>query len=494
MRRIILLIICCSIFSTLSAQETERKISFLEYRYNDSILVLPKKPVKAAIETIGLNTAVWAFDRYAIKGDYAYIGWNTMERNLKTGFVWDNDQFSTNLFFHPYHGGLYLNTARSNGLNFWQSTPYAVGGSLMWEFLMENEPPAINDFLATSIGGVCLGEVTFRLSDLLIDDRATGWNRFGREFLTTVVSPMRGLNRIMSGDAWKTRRIKGRSVKSIPARFYVVSGHRVLAEDSEIMRELDNGMYVDLKLAYGNPFSEENEKPYDSFSLRTSLNFFSGQPLIGNVSAIGQLWGKTIPLKNKKSNLSIGVFQHFDYYDSEVVFEGKKINSYKISEAAAFGFGGAYYTSLFPNTVFIASAHLNAILLGGSITDYYRAVERDYNLGSGHSSKVNATFIWGTKFDFSANLEDYRLYTWKGYNPDQDLDNLTHNEQLYLNAQGDKGNAHLTVINLNLNFRFRKHYTITTETSYYFRGSQYDHHPDVRYQVVENKIGFGYLF
>jgi hypothetical protein len=34
----------------------------------------------------------------------------------------------------------------------------------MWEYLMENEWPSINDFITTPIGGVCLGEITFRLS------------------------------------------------------------------------------------------------------------------------------------------------------------------------------------------------------------------------------------------------------------------------------------------------------------------------------------------
>lgn len=68
--------------------------------------------------------------------------------------------FNTNLFAHPYHGNLYFNAARTNGMNFWQSYPFALGGSLMWEFLGENTPPSINDLLATSIGGTAIGETT----------------------------------------------------------------------------------------------------------------------------------------------------------------------------------------------------------------------------------------------------------------------------------------------------------------------------------------------
>ena len=75
------------------------------------------RPLLAASEVIGINMGVWAFDRYVIKGSFAYISLNSMKNNLREGFHWDNDKFATNLFHHPYHGSLYYNSARSNGLN-----------------------------------------------------------------------------------------------------------------------------------------------------------------------------------------------------------------------------------------------------------------------------------------------------------------------------------------------------------------------------------------
>ncbi len=68
---------------------------------------------------------------------------------------------------------------------------------------MENEYPSTNDIIATPIGGMAIGEVCYRISDLLIDDRQTGWRRFGHEAGVFLVSPMRGLTRILTGDAWK---------------------------------------------------------------------------------------------------------------------------------------------------------------------------------------------------------------------------------------------------------------------------------------------------
>lgn len=90
-----------------------------------------KKYLQAGIQVFGLNMGLWAFDRYLLKGDYAYINLHTVKDNFRKGFIWDNDNMGTNMFFHPYHGSLYFNSARSSGFNFWQSGLYAIGGSAM---------------------------------------------------------------------------------------------------------------------------------------------------------------------------------------------------------------------------------------------------------------------------------------------------------------------------------------------------------------------------
>jgi hypothetical protein len=130
--------------------------------------------------------------------DFAEIGFKSFKRNLSHLPVWDTDKFSTNLIAHPYHGGLYFNAARSNGMTFWKSVPYTFGGSLMWEYFMENELPSINDLFATTFGGAEIGEITFRLSDLFIDNRSSGSERVGRELLVACLSPVRAINRLIT--------------------------------------------------------------------------------------------------------------------------------------------------------------------------------------------------------------------------------------------------------------------------------------------------------
>ena len=60
-----------------------------------------KHPWRAAAETFGMNVGVWAFDRYVMNEDFAKISIGSIRRNIKHGFVWDNDQFSTNQPVRP---------------------------------------------------------------------------------------------------------------------------------------------------------------------------------------------------------------------------------------------------------------------------------------------------------------------------------------------------------------------------------------------------------
>jgi hypothetical protein len=125
--------------------------------------------------------------------------------------------------------------------------------------------------------------------------------------------------------------------------------------------------------------------------------------------------------------------------------------------------------------------------LGGSQTDYYRFDNRDYNLGSGFSSKLNFGLEFKNKFSVSLDMADFRIYTWLGYNP-ADIDNNNSN------AQGDIGNTSLSVAKLNFNYIFNKHIVISTETIYYNRRTNYKYYSNVEHNVYEIKFNVGYIF
>ena len=96
----------------------------------DTVLPMKVKPWQALAEDLGVNAVILAFDRYVQNRSYARVTGATIKHNFRTGFVWDNDSFSGNQFSHPYHGSMFYNAARQNGLNYWQSLAYPIIGSL----------------------------------------------------------------------------------------------------------------------------------------------------------------------------------------------------------------------------------------------------------------------------------------------------------------------------------------------------------------------------
>ncbi len=448
-----------------------------------------KHPWKAALEAFAINVGVQCFDQFVMNEDFAKISFHSIKNNLKTGFVWDNDQFSTNLFAHPYHGGLYFNAARTHGMNFWESVPYSFCGSLMWETTCEIEPPAINDLMATTFGGVCIGEVTYRISNLVYDDRLRGFPRFWREFLGTLICPIKGLNRIISGDAWRVRGkyYKYHDYERSPIDFAIAGGYRYLADNGGLFRG-EGTPYIRLNLAYGDPFDKDTNKPYDYFTADVNFGLSSNQPLITGIHLLGRLWSVPVTL-SKEMEAEFGIFQHFNYYDSQPVKDGTSLVPYRISEAASVGPGVIYRFPQVGNLTKLEQRFfVDAILLGGSLSDYYRIIDRDYNMGSGYSVKASSLMEFGKLGSFSFGADYYRIFTWKGY----EQKDWEHGDPLYLNAQGDKGNASLLVLNARFLLALSGHLRLDMNVSNYWRYTYYKYHDNVNSKTFDLSIGLQY--
>ena len=465
--------------------------------YTDSTMALPKKKHYwlAAAEVTGINVGVQLFDRWVLKSDFAQTTLKDIRNNFKTGFVWDNDLFTTNMFAHPYHGNLYFNAARTNGLSFWESAPYALGGSLMWEFFGETEPPAINDIIATSCGGMAIGEMTHRLSRTILDDRDRGFRRFLREAAATIVNPIQGLHRIFSGDAWHVRNDHYRyhNFHEIPVDVAFSVGWRYLADDGALFRGVHTP-YLNFYLNYGTSVDgERHTKPYDFFDLDATFSFGGGQPMVNNISIVGRLW--STPILDKKDMAGeFGIYQHFNYYDAKPIKDGSELTPYRISEAA--GFGPGFIFSL-PRTGALSGLEqrvfLSGILLGGTKSDYFNVIERDYNMGMGFSIKSKTQLDFGKFGRFILNAKYFRIYTWKGYE-DYSLKELQEfadgtRDLHYLNVQGDRSNAALLVIHPALEFHLAKQWSITLSGAFYSRRTFYKYRDTVRAKTFETKLG-----
>ncbi|MCM1450956.1 MAG: DUF3943 domain-containing protein [Clostridium sp.] len=475
-RKAILSIFMLSMAICLKGQMPIRVFSFKGVAPDSADVARAEKRhfFRAAGEVVGFNTGLWAFDRYVQKGDWSYISFNTIKENFKHGFIWDNDNLGTNMFLHPYNGNLYYNAARSNGFNYWQSGMFAIAGSAMWELFMECEYPSTNDVIATPIGGMCIGEVCYRASDALIDDRTTGLSRAGREIGVFLISPMRGLTRVLTGDAWKHRLTPGRQFGLPDIALELSVGANVLDFQHDDAKTRMGGV-VNLNIEYGDRFELESAKPYDYFTIAASLGMMPGQPLLRHFEIRGRLLAREF-LEERDQHLSVGLFQHFDFYDSDSIKGGAV--PYKLGIPASFG-AGVYFRDVERRKLVLdAYAHANAVLLGGVASDHYRLDERNYNLAAGFSLKFGMNLVFDQdKWSVSAKHEYYRLFTWKGYAPDVNLEKTNFRT---LNAMGDDSVASFGVTTLRGDFRVAKNTYITLNLEHYYRSTHYRYFPHVK--------------
>ena len=433
---------------------------------------------RAGAEVVGLNIGLWAFDRYVLKGHYAYISWNTIKANFKHGFEWDNDHLHTNMFDHPYNGSLFFNAGRSNGFNFWQSELFAIGGSAMWEMFMEREYPSTNDIIATPIGGAAIGEVLCRTSDIITDDRATGSERFGREFAAFLVNPMRGLTRIVTGDAWKKRPTSGRRFGIPPISVDVSLGGRYLTlwDNDEGSKA---GAVAEVDIEYGDRYAENTKAPYDWFTFFMELQAVKTQPMLSRVEIVGRLLSKDV-LDKKNFNLSAGMYQHFDFFDSDTIKREERLGRlwpcavpYKFGTPASLGAGVMARYQPGKDVVMNGFVHTNAVILGGILTDFYRDYHRNYNWGSGFSVKAGFNCsLFSDRLLIDIKNQFYKLYTWNGY--DQNFDWSLTPEGAPVDVQGDKSTSTFNHFETRISYRMWRTLYLSCEMDLYRRFTNYN--------------------
>ena len=151
------------------------------------------------LEIVGFDFALNRFNLRYIDQESFDVTSSSVARNLRSGWVTDNDNFKINQFLHPYQGSIYHAAARSAGLGFWTSAAYTFAGSALWEVAGETTLPSKNDQIASGIGGVFFGEPLFRMASLTLE-RGNGPPGFWRGVGATLISPATGFNRFAFGD------------------------------------------------------------------------------------------------------------------------------------------------------------------------------------------------------------------------------------------------------------------------------------------------------
>ena len=224
-----------------------------------------------------------------------------------------------------------------------------------------------------------LGEVLYRISSNILDDRAKGVNRVWREIIAGVINPPRALNRLTQG---KMFRVTTKEVyQKEPLNITLSGGIHKVNENNKFGTGVTN-YNINLQLDYGDPFEVRHRKPFDLFRLRTESSLGENRKLLDNVTGYGILFGKNVIKGN--NGLLIGGFQYFDYWNNKVFELG----------TIGFGVGLVSKIPLGGHSQIYSSLHLAAVPLAGNNTSFGpdTSLFRDYYFGGGLEAKIEEMF------------------------------------------------------------------------------------------------------
>lgn len=264
-------------------------------------------------EALAINLGASAFNEYVRNANFNQISPRSWYENMHHGLTWDDNQFRTNQYIHPFNGACYYNAARANGVSFWPSYGTSLFGAAVWEYMGETHPASFNDLISTGIGGAALGETLYRFSSMILDNQATGKSRFFHEAGGFLVDPIRGFNRILSGQAWK--------VASNPEDDMDRRPNNSLHDTAIGWRRSGNGSWPSLEHDYtdymwlryrhehGSVFDNTRTKPWDYFDANVEFAADEKNPLI-KFDIAGNWWTTSVGEERKHM---VSFTQHFEY-------------------------------------------------------------------------------------------------------------------------------------------------------------------------------------
>lgn len=278
----------------------------------DSLMKRPPRPLwRPAAEMLLTQAIPFTFNYFTTDPNISRISFKTIGNNLNVkNWEFDDDKFLTNQFAHPYHGNLYFNAFRSNGYSFWQSVPGTLAGCMVWEIAGEINPVSYNDIINTSFGGIALGEMTYRVAGLIINQKRSGRGRVIREILATAINPVNGFNRLADGE-WK--RVSATDPDdSLHLDITIDGGARWVSKTAnQLFSSSRTEPFASVRMRYGNPF-RNYKRPFDNFYILLEV----GNADSGKLSALwvqGSLWGK-ITGGGDKSLKALRLTMNYDFY------------------------------------------------------------------------------------------------------------------------------------------------------------------------------------
>jgi hypothetical protein len=270
----------------------------------------------AAGEVLAINNLGSVSAQYFRSVDWSETSPRSWWDNVKYGFAYDSDDFKTNQWIHPFNGAAYFNASRANGISFWPTTLFTIFGAFEWEMAGETQRMSFNDMFSTGIGGIALGELQYRLSSEILDQRARGKTRFFRELGAFAADPVRGFNRLITGDAKRQadNPVDPQDWRPPGETNFLAMGYRTIGEGDSLSHNVDQSVTILMHHDYGDVFENPRRKPYDYIDFTGELNI--GKFGLENVQIRGNLFSWPLGENKSSPNHVLAVVQHFEYLNN----------------------------------------------------------------------------------------------------------------------------------------------------------------------------------
>lgn len=347
--------------------------------------------VVPAVDIVVFDFLLNRFDYHFIEKEDFAVSSDSIDRNLRSKWVVDNDSFEINQFGHPYQGSMYHNFARSSGLGFWTSMAYTFAGSAAWEVFGETTPPSWNDQVSTGIGGSFFGEPLFRMATLVLQD-GFGLSGRARELAAMAISPAAGVNRRAWGGRFDAIFPNRNPAFATRGQLGVIVNAHVDGQQSTD-EELHRGQAsADLVMSYGLPGKPgyRYTRPFDYFAFEftaATANIFE------SISSRGLLWGTDFSWDEEDHRAIWGLYGSYDYYAPQL---------FRVSSSAlSVGTTGQFWLSTPLAVQYTAMAGIG---WGAAGTTRTTTDERDYHFGMTVQQRLSARAIYDDRIalDFIA--------------------------------------------------------------------------------------------
>ena len=378
-----------------------------------------KKHYLASLGTIIVPCAViGSYNRFVSRAPWAQVSWDDASHFYEHEWKWDKDWYWTNFVLHPYQGSLTYMGARALNLNLVEAGILTFGSSLTWEYFFETNAPSKNDLTYTSIGGIVVGEMFYRLSV-----EAADWN----SLLSHALNPTRYYTDLfVKKPAGSTGNIQELSFKVTMGASHAFTRYSEFGNGERKSSHETFPIYLgpEFSVVYADPYGHDTNSPYSQFELDFGAEIGkgsgkgadSGEELVMyrvQIKSNGVLWSRAPEFNHRDT--TIGFVLDYDFL------------WHSFAEITALSPAFAVKQRVNKKQSHIDwQLHLGWNLLGTADNYYYRRAVvdasdyRDYSYNMGPEAVVKWKWASDAGHVFDFDLHAYGFYDF--YDQLQDID------------------------------------------------------------------------